>query len=728
MEPRACHRPGPELWGGIECTVSRIGAVYRDQLELSGHAGRVQDLDLLAGLGLRALRYPLLWERLQPDPASAIDWRWADERLSRLRGLGIRPVVGLVHHGSGPRHTSLLDPSFAAGLADFGRAIATRFPWVDAYTPVNEPLTTARFSALYGHWYPHRQDAKDFCRALLGQCRAVVLTMRAIRTINPAAQLVQTEDLGKTFSTPPLAYQADFENERRWVTWDLLCGRVDRRHPLWSYFRWVGLDEPELTWFLDNPCPPDLLGVNYYVTSERFLDHRLERYPRARHGGNGRHRYVDTEAVRARPEGLAGLGALLAEAWERYARPIAVTEVHLGCTREEQMRWFWEAWQAARHQWQAGADIRAVTAWALLGTYDWDSLLTRSAGHYEPAAFDVRGPRPRPTGLAALIRAVGAGIAPSHPVLARPGWWRRRARLLDPAIAATPRDAALACRARPVVIVGTTSALGQAFVRLCRQRGIAYRALNGPGPDAAPTDVQRVLAECRPWAVIHAASYGDSAGPEPNRCHCKHPHGAAAIARACVRHGIALLAFSSDQVFDGRHDLPYLESAPVNPVTPLGRTQAAAEAAVLQCLPAALVVRTSGLFGPWDEDNPLARAMHALALGQRFSADDAPVSPTYVPHLVHACLDLLVDGERGIWHLTNHGTASWADLARRCADLAGLDPEAVDSVGAMAEAGQPRYRALGTTRGRLLPSLQDALECYFRDRPARELAAAMAIR
>src|SRR5205814_33206 len=137
------------------------------------------------------------------------------QRLRRLDlgtslELGIRPIVGLVHHGSGPRHTSLLDPRFPDEVAAFARAVAARYPWVQSYTPVNEPLTTARFSALYGQWYPHRRDGLAFARALLTQCRAVALAMQAIRTVNPAARLVQTEDLGKVYSTPALTYQAEF--------------------------------------------------------------------------------------------------------------------------------------------------------------------------------------------------------------------------------------------------------------------------------------------------------------------------------------------------------------------------------------------------------------------------------------------------------------------------------------------------------------------------------------
>src|SRR5918997_5033171 len=153
ITPRS--RPPLELWGGVECTGARVGDGYLDQIRRSGHQGRLEDLDLIANLGLRAIRYPVLWERVAPHGLESADWSWTDERLGRLRELGIRPIVGLVHHGSGPRHTSLVDPSFAEGLAEFARAVAERYPWVDAYTPVNEPLTTARFSGLYGHWYPH---------------------------------------------------------------------------------------------------------------------------------------------------------------------------------------------------------------------------------------------------------------------------------------------------------------------------------------------------------------------------------------------------------------------------------------------------------------------------------------------------------------------------------------------------------------------------------------------
>lgn len=416
-----------QLWAGIECTVNRVGSRYFEQLRRSGHEHRISDLDLIAGLGVSAVRYPVLWERVSPEGAG-YDWRWSDDRLQRLRELSIEPIVGLLHHGSGPPTTDLLDPAFPEKLANYARAVAERYPWATMYTPVNEPMTTARFSGLYGHWYPHCKDDASYLRALVQQCAGVVLAMREVRKVNPAAQLVQTEDLGKTYSTRPLAYQADFENARRWLGFDLLCGRVDAHHPLRRYLRNNGVQDHTLDWFVGNPCPPDVVGLNHYLSGMRFLDHRVERYPAHEVGGNGRHAYADVGAYNVRECEVDRPAALLRDAWQRYGLPLALTEVHNGCTREEQMRWLMQVWDGADEARAAGADVRAFTAWSVFGAFDWNKLVTCDANRYEPGVFDVRCNPPRPTALAGLLRDLGAGRRPAHPLLNQAGWWERDVR------------------------------------------------------------------------------------------------------------------------------------------------------------------------------------------------------------------------------------------------------------------------------------------------------------
>ncbi len=728
----------PELWGGIECTVNRVGDRYFDQLERNGHASRAEDLEMLAGLGLHTLRYPVLWERTAPDGMERADWSWADERLNRLRELGIRPIVGLVHHGSGPRHTSLTDPEFPEKLAEFARGVAERYPWVESYTPVNEPLTTARFSGLYGHWYPHGRSNECFARAFINQCRAIVLSMKAIREIRPDARLVQTEDLGKTYSTPALAYQAEFENHRRWMTFDILSGKIGNDHPLHGYLLKSGISGQELEWFMENPSPPDIIGINHYITSERFLDERLERYPELTHGGNGYQAYADVEAVRVLAEGVSGPGGVIRETWDRYRLPIAITEAHLGCTREQQLRWLNEVWEAACRERSAGADVRAVTAWSLLGAYDWNSLLTCADGFYEPGAFDLRAPAPRPTALAAVLRDLATSGETKNPLAATEGWWRSRERLLYTPVSGGSRSGPCGrsiakSSARPLLITGATGTLGAAFARVCTSRGIDHILLNRQQMDIAdPESVTRAIERHNPWGIVNTAGYVrvDDAEREPERCLRENTDGPATLAELCGRHNIRLMSFSSDLVFDGESRTPYIESDRVAPLNVYGFSKAEAESLLLAGYPEGLMIRTSAFFGPWDRYNFLTVALAAISSGTIFTApDDLRISPTYLPDLVHASLDLLVDGARGIWHLANQGDKSWAEFAKMGAEIAGFDPEliipcSIEEMGLRAP--RPLYTVLGSERGHLMPALEDAMERYVREcgEKFRQLAAA----
>ena len=711
-----------EIWGGIECTFNRVGERYFDQISLSGHAQRPEDLERFASLGIRTLRYPVLWERIAPGELRDADWSATDASLSTMRALGIKPIVGLVHHGSGPRHTSLIDPEFPKKLGLFAEAVAERYPWIEMVTPINEPLTTARFAGLYGIWYPHGRDDRTFVRALVNQCLATRQCLRAFKSVNADVALIQTEDLGKTYSTPTLGYQADFDNERRWLTFDLLCGRVGPDHPFWRYLTDHGASIPELESLVQEPTTPAMLGINHYLTSERFLDDRVELYPQRVRGGNGQHQYADVEAVRVLENGIAGHLGLLREAWDRYGLPIAVTEVHLGCTREQQLRWLDEAWTSACELRDEGCDIRAVTVWSLLGSFGWDSLLTREGGAYEPGAFDVRSSPPRRTALGAMTRALACTGEFHHPVLDGHGWWRLRRRLAYPGYRAPHVVRALRrerASGAPLLITGATGTLGRAFARICGERGIRYRGFTHAELDVTdPLSIAAVLRDLKPWAVVNAAGYVrvDDAEWDTASCHRVNTDGAANLAAACATRGIRIVTFSSDLVFDGNRDAPYTEHALPNPLGVYGKSKANAEERMLRLAAQPLIVRTSAFFGPWDSYNFLAKTLAALENGLPVeAADDVVVSPTYVPDLVNTTLDLLIDDERGLWHLANDGATTWADFARGAAECAGLDASLVigkpgSSLGYVAS--RPRYSVLGSARGKLMPSLENAIARY----------------
>ena len=141
---------------------------------------------------------------------------------------------------------------------------------------------------------------------------------------------------------------------------------------------------------------------------------------------------------------------------------------------------------------------------------------------------------------------------------------------------------------------------------------------------------------------------------------------------------------------------------------------------VMQEYPDALVVRTSAFFGPWDEYNFAHHVITSLKDDQLFTAtDDVYISPTYVPDLVNSSLDLLIDEEKQIWHISNAGETSWYDLAREVAGRAGLNKKLIQprSLQHMQyPAPRPAYSVLKSEKGLHLPKLDNALERFFHDK------------
>lgn len=723
------------IWGGIEQTLRRQHNHYDDQLVRNGHDARLSDLDAIAALGIKTLRYPLLWERIAPQGLASADWRWSDERLDKLRELGITPIAGLLHHGSGPAYTNLIDPDFPQKFCDFAVAVAERYQWLEWFTPINEPLTTARFSCLYGHWYPHLHNDHHFALALLNQIKATVLAMTEIKKIIPSAKLVQTEDLGKCHATMHMQYQADFENQRRWLSLDLLCGRLQQNRLMLDYLRGpCRISETQLAYFFDHPCPPDIVGINYYITSERFLDEKRDHYPAWSYAHNGRDTYADLDIVRVDIHKREGHYRILKSAAERYGLPIALTEVHLGSSRDAQLRWFKEAHTAVEQLHSEGLDIRAITVWSLLGSYDWNTLVTQHNNFYEPGVFDVRAGNLRPTATAHLIKKLCAGGLCSHPVLQAEGWWKNpeqvhfefgtkpNARGLPTVEKMFPENL-LSSRNRPVLIIGARGTLGRAFAHICCMRNISYVLLSRKDLDIADPDmIDYFFKRHFPWAIINAAGFVrvDDAEDQRELCSRENTAGAALLAEACARYKISLLSFSSDLVFDGHKGAPYVESDHANPLNHYGLSKLQAEQQIFAAHPDALIVRTSAFFGPWDDYNFLAHLFRSLTNGDVFkAANDQIISPTYVPDLVNNCLDLLIDEAEGIWHLTNSAQLSWADFAIKAACAAGLDKSLISSVPTSmldCRARRPAYSALRSERGITLPPLEDALTRFLRER------------
>ena len=418
---------GLEIWGGVESSHLRVGDRVVDQLRGTGHASRLGDLDRLADLGVTAVRYPVLWG--WGTNGQETNWGWSDARVWGLLDRGIRPVVGLLHHGFGPTGINPFAPDYADRFAGYAGLVAARYPGID-FLPINEPLTTARFAGLYGHWWPHGRDDRSFVLLLLQQILAIRAATMAIRQLAPEATVLASEDLGITQGSSGTQLAVDFDNERRWLTWDLLHGRVDDDHIMRPYLGSV----PDASFALDtlaiDPVPPDVLGIDHYITSDRYLDDRVEHFPaRFRGEGHGMY-YADVEAVRVEGADIRPFARAIDETWRRYERPMVLAEVQLAGDDAARVAWWHEAVAAAHRARAHGVDLRAVTSWSVFGAVDWASLFLEPGQLYEPGAYDAAGGVPRETLLADAVRATALGGAIGRP--SGHGWWHQPSRLEYP--------------------------------------------------------------------------------------------------------------------------------------------------------------------------------------------------------------------------------------------------------------------------------------------------------
>ncbi|MGH3080988.1 MAG: dTDP-4-dehydrorhamnose reductase [Gaiellaceae bacterium] len=200
--------------------------------------------------------------------------------------------------------------------------------------------------------------------------------------------------------------------------------------------------------------------------------------------------------------------------------------------------------------------------------------------------------------------------------------------------------------------------------------------------------------EDRPDLVLHAAAWTrvDDAESDPDGARRANVEGT----RNVVALGAPVVYYSSDYVFDGAKQEPYLESDPTNPLGVYGRTKLEGEQKVRE----GWVVRSSWLFG-WTGHN-FVRTM--LPLGQE--RDEVAVvadqrgSPTYVGHLAQATREL-IELPHGVWHVAADGDCTWADFAEAVFEEAGLDCRVrrITTGEFGAPAPRPAYSVLRSEKG-----------------------------
>ena len=700
-----------EIWGNLESSLIRMG----DDFVSPSKTTLLKESDLLKfkELGIKKLEYTCHWEKLASRDLDHIDWSLIDEDLNLLKSQHIEVTISFLNHGSGPLYTSLIDPDFHEKFQTFARQFATRYPWINEYTPIRDINLTARRSCLEGKWYPHLRDELYYLKAILHQVKASVLAMREIRSINPKGKLIQSENFGKWFSSEELLAERDFENERRWLAIDLMMGNVTPEHKLFNYALEQGIREDELQWFHENAFTPSIIGMNLDLDSYRYLDHQLHLYPESSYDEYRIKEVANISAVDTGQTDIISILEMIQEVYERYHLPVAITdsEIRFYPGRETPMRWLAQIWDGAKKVSQSGIDVVAVTASHLLGS-----------SYHQHSSGVITGNRE--TALGKLIRDLSQEGQSDIPILKSEGVWETSRRIQWGAKSGEFTRLYHKSNARPILVLGSETALGEAVARVCGERNIAYKSLRRREMDITDIDsIEQALEVYKPWAIINAVGYirVDEAESLRSECYQENVSWAVNLARACRDHDISLVNFSSDLVFDGKSLAPYVESNVVAPVNVYGKTKAESESQVLSIYPKSLIIRTSAFFGPWDEMNFVTQTLKSLASKNEVLApNDMFVSPTYVPDLVNECLNLLIDGEQGIVHLANAGDVSWQELATLAVatakDQLHLDPHLIKGISVNdlgLKAKRPEHSALESEFFSSLPSLEDALDRYI---------------
>jgi dTDP-4-dehydrorhamnose reductase len=182
----------------------------------------------------------------------------------------------------------------------------------------------------------------------------------------------------------------------------------------------------------------------------------------------------------------------------------------------------------------------------------------------------------------------------------------------------------------------------------------------------ALTEVWGPSVEAEPDFIFHTSAYTDVDGAEADEERARHIN--VNRTREIVALGAPVVYFSTDYVFDGQKDEPYVESDEPNPLSVYGRTKLEGEHEIRD----GWIVRSSWLFAPWGKNFVLTM----LALGRERDevsvVDDQRGCPTYVGHLAEATRDL-VTLPYGINHVAADGDCTWAEFTEAIFEDAGID-------------------------------------------------------
>jgi beta-glucosidase len=328
-----------------------------DEYELTGHYTRCkEDIQRVAETGVNMCRYGIPWHRIQPQK-NQWNWDWTDQALEEFDKIKVHPIIDLVHYGLPDWiDPAYLHPDFPSYMQQFAVKVAQRYKNILWYTPFNEPRIAAWYCGKLAWWPPFRKAWPGFLAILTQISRGVVLTMNALREVNPEIVCVNVDatDLYRT-EDPELINEVKTRQELVFLSLDFVTGKVDAQHPLMPWLLKYGINQRDLEWFQENKVEMDVLGINLYPM---FTKKRL---------------FKTSHGIRFRME-YAGADLLIDLAnmyWQRYQRPLMVTETASLGSVKRRKAWMDVSINAVQEIRKAGIPLIGYTWWPLFGLIAW---------------------------------------------------------------------------------------------------------------------------------------------------------------------------------------------------------------------------------------------------------------------------------------------------------------------------------------------------------------------
>ena len=220
-----------------------------------------------------------------------------------------------------------------------------------------------------------------------------------------------------------------------------------------------------------------------------------------------------------------------------------------------------------------------------------------------------------------------------------------------------------------VLVTGAGGQVGEAVSRLLAGRAQVAAHDRASLDLEKPDDIRYCVREARPDVIVNAAAYTavDRAESDEDRARAVNAIAPGILGEEAKRAGALLVHYSTDYVFDGELDRPYLETDPTRPLSAYGRTKLEGEKAVAASGCRHLILRTSWVYGPRGKNFMLTMLRVAAERDTLRVVDDQRGAPTSSEQLARATL-ALVDAESGpstsgVYHATASGETTWCRFA-----------------------------------------------------------------